>query len=75
MKEKLNFKNIYREWVSSIFGTAIIVMSGIYLWEHLDNLTIQEAGVLFVLGGIGILFLFVRISTIEKYLPKFGNKE
>jgi predicted metal-binding membrane protein len=38
MKDKVNFKNIYREWVSTIFGTVILVMAGIYLWENLKEL-------------------------------------
>ena len=75
MKDKVNFKNIYREWVSTIFGTVILVMAGIYLWENLKELTLVETGVLLALGGVGLLFLFVRITAIEKYLPKFGSKE
>ena len=75
MKEKVNFKNIYREWVSTIFGTVILVMAGVYLWENLKELTLLETGVLLALGGVGLLFLFVRITTIEKYLPKLGSKE
>lgn len=75
MKEKVNFKNIYREWVSTIFGTVILVMAGVYLWENLKELTLLETGVLLALGGVGLLFLFVRITIIEKYLPKFGGKE
>ena len=75
MKDKVNFKNIYREWVSTIFGTVILVMDGIYLWKNLKELTLLEIGVLLALGGVGLLFLFVRITTIEKYLPKFGGKE
>lgn len=75
MKEKLSFKNIYREWVSTIFGTVILVMAGVYLWVNLKELTIVEIGILLALGGVGLLFLFVRIKTIEKYLPKIGGKE
>ena len=54
MKEKVNFKNIYREWVSTIFGTVILVMAGVYLSENLKELTLLETGVLLALGGVGL---------------------
>lgn len=70
----LKFQHFYQEWVSTIFGTVILVMSCLYFWNNLDNITLSQLGILLVMGAIGILFLFVKINSILKYLPG-GNQE
>ena len=66
---KLKIEHIYEEWVSSIFGTVILVFALKYGWDNLKDISWTEIGILSALGAVGIGFLFKKFTWIEKFLP------
>lgn len=71
----LSPKHAFEEWVSTIFGILILILSLVYLTLKIfDNtLTTKEAILFGLLGAIGILFVFVRLQSIFKFIPFLGR--
>lgn len=58
---KVNLENTYKDWFSSILGSAAMVYAG-YGW-HVDWLTAQEAGIVAFIGFV-LLFLRMRLTQV-----------
>lgn len=73
---KLSKKHVFEEWVSTLFGTILLVLTLVYIgkliWFTPEKVTGAEIGSTIALGAIGIMFVFVKLDFIMKYLP--GSK-
>ena len=71
---KLSPKHVFEEWVSTIFGCLILAFDLIYIgkliWFTPAIVTMGQIGVTVALGSVGIIFVFVKIDAILRFLPR-----
>jgi hypothetical protein len=68
----LKLEHIYKDLITSLFGTLILVGAGIYFFSNLKDISFTEIGTLLAIGAVGALFLFGDKNKILSFLP--GSK-
>lgn len=53
-----------RSYLTSLIGLAFMVMSVLYFWHKIDDLTLENVLVGSTLGAVGFVFLFVKDRLI-----------
>lgn len=72
--DELKFQHVYKEIITTIFGTAIIAGALYYFFTHLSDISFEEILVLLAIFAVGVLALVGKDSVILRFLPGYKEK-
>ena len=68
-------KNIIKGWITTLFGTGLLVMLSIKFFELFDTMTLSQAGLFLTFSVFGISLLFAPDDFIGRLVDKFILKK
>ena len=72
--DELKFQHIYRDTLTTIFGTLLIGGAVYYFFTNLKTITWENLAILLGIGAIGIFFLVAKDSVILRFVPGYKDK-
>lgn len=72
---KLRLKHAIREWVSSLTGISIIIVTGIKFYNLFEIMTVTQMVMIIIFFILGISLIFAKDSFLKDTLNKLLNRK
>ena len=73
MNKQQLIERTVRNYLTSLIGLALMILSVLYFWRNIDDLSLENVLVGATLGAVGFVFLFVKDRLITGFFKKQTN--
>lgn len=72
---KVKVKHAIREWISSLTGVAIIIITGLKFYDMFDVMTLSQGFIIITFFILGISLIFVKDNFLKELLNRLLNRK
>ena len=72
---KVKVKHAIREWISSLTGVAIIIITGLKFYDMFEVMTLSQGFIIITFFILGISLIFVKDNFLKELLNRLLNRK